>query len=51
VGNVVFSLAAAAACTLISALAAVKGAPAVSAVFAALAVGFALRASERRRRR
>jgi hypothetical protein len=50
-GNVVFSLGAAAASALISALAAVKGAPAVSAVFAVLAVGFALRASEGRRRR
>lgn len=49
--NLVFSICAAVASALVSALAAVKGAPAVSAAFAALAIGFALRASESRWRR
>jgi hypothetical protein len=49
--NAVFSICVAVASALVSALAAAKGAPAVAAVFAALCIGFVLRASESRWRR
>jgi hypothetical protein len=45
--NLVFSASAAAASLAVAVLAAVKGAPAVAAVFGALAIGFVLRAAER----
>ncbi len=48
--NLVFSLCAAIASLLIAVLAAAKGAPAVTAVWGALAIGFALRALLGRRR-
>lgn len=50
VANIVFSLCAAAASSLIAILAAAKGAPAVAIVWGALAIGFALRAWLGRRR-
>ena len=49
--NIVFSFSAAAACALVSALAAVKGAPVVAVVWGALAGGFVLRALYGMRRR
>jgi uncharacterized membrane protein len=50
IANIVFSICAGLASLLISVLAAVKGAPAVSVVFGLLFVGFMLRAREGRRR-
>jgi hypothetical protein len=44
VANIVFSLSAAVACVVVTALAAVKGAPVVAVVWGLLAGGFVLRA-------
>jgi hypothetical protein len=49
--NIAFSLSAAAASLLIAILAAVKGVPVVTAVWAALAVGFVIRAAYGYKRR
>jgi uncharacterized membrane protein len=50
IANIVFSICAGLASLLVSVLAAVKGAPAVSVVFGLLFVGFMLRAREGHRR-
>jgi hypothetical protein len=51
VANIVFSLSAAAACAVVTVLAAIKGAPVVAVVWGALAGGFVLRALYGMRRR